>query len=724
MSETRIETFVAPLLRSNGKPILDPEGKPICWFDRFLYGGGLLKPAGLGGKPAVMLCAGPPGAGKSVLTQQIAFNRALEHIRPDLTPGIQQAHATSLVILTETKPRAVFENMTRLGFVNQASGNGSSARFGTFDELLQSGQFAMEPECTPLMVFVDASEHEYADAPTGTVSQKPTKTEKQVDRIVARIESLVLGSESGAKGRNPERSAWDKARGACERRSAPLLDPTLVIVDSLNILADVDDRHKLVHRLCKGFTGRAEFLVLILDTVDGFDLSHFEVDVVLRLDTESLDGAYLTRQVTLSKTRFQGHTLGRQFAKLLGAPWLGLQARSAGSSFGPVFADNEDALKTQIPQRANSADWVIEPNLATDPEGPRPNLKRGGFFVFPSLHYVLSVVRSGTKLVSTTPKGIPADMGRPMEYAKGEWAPCGSGPLACQPERHVSPGGSESSTAGTSRAPAAPALNWPVRGCFELAGGGIPLNRTVALVGRRGARTSYFAYQFLLDGVKNGEKTVLLSFMDAPDGVRAALSELSNAYESLAITDDNPIIIHQRPGYVAPEEWFHRVITAVGEHSPTRVALVAVDQWESGHPLLWNSPILLPTLMDFLSVHEVTSMIAAIDLNRADLSRCGLTAKASVVLSFEHRRIPWQDPPADPIPSKGTGIDWFARDVPLLVLDSRPRAHRTKLVVKAVRVGRGAPGYGRAILDFHDDGPGRGSIMRPLSPDYPEGTRV
>lgn len=712
--DTLLRTFVAPLLASGGGALSGD--RPICWLDCLLQGRGFRKPA-KHDRPLVILLVGPPGTGKSLLAQQICYNRALAFLKPEQAVGekLQRAGATSLFIATETSPAAIFDNMRELGFDNVTNREG----FYAYDELLPEGTFANPPESNdiPLMVFMDAMKI--------LPAVPPRKGRKSADEVPWKTLAARV------------RDAWNKAVQAAENDEIDY--PTLAVVDSLNILNERLSRGRAFDALFQDFmtshtvqpaiqhaeftVGRPEFLILVLDTPSASEMWEYRADAVIRLDYHKSRADYFTRELEIVKMRFQHHTLGSQLVKIFEAPAIEWTYTANGGKQRVLGTEERAAKKAE----GRSLEIL---NLNTDREGPRPNIRRGGFFVFPSLHYVLSQIRARKKLIRTEPSRpalvLAAKPKYEKERSKSRPAAFGPGPIAVAAASPASV-----LRSGWSSDEKAPALNWPVSWCYELVSGGMPLNCNVAVVGPRGARQGLFLYQFLLDGAANGERVLLLSFRDNPVAANATLARVAGATrysEILPSRDDIQAalgrieVLYQRPGYILPEEWLHRVITAVGEHSPTRCALLAVDQWEATHPLLAESSILLPTLVDFLGVHEVTSMIAGIETKGASLFRCGLTASAEVVLSIEPRLVPWSDS-VNERRSKGLLDDWFPEGVPLLHLstEAATTASRIKVIMRATRVLEGGPRYGRALLEYSATG---GLELIPLAPEFPDGARI
>lgn len=645
-----MKTFVAPLLTSDGRPIRSPSGPDICWLDEF-FGGQIAEARDLG-RPLVALLAGPPGAGKSLLVQQICYNlarRTIQELAASRNPKDQFTDlASSLIITTEVSALSLIDNMNRLGLVQGTgpAGSGPSANaFCVYQVLPDDDSLRTSTGKWPLLLLADALE----------VNGQPPSARTLIERVTARWNA-----------------AWE--------RSAIIPGvPFLVAIDSLNVLSDFQDRKQVFDALVPLFNWGPRVLLLVLDTPksgmglgEAYQACEFRADLSIRLDYDYGEDDYLGRRLEIVKTRLQGHTMGKQVAKIFPKP---------------------------------------ERN---DPEDARPSLHAGGLFVFPSLHYVLSKVRQSQKLVDANPRHASlqwasrATQGTPEQSGPGNTAP----PIGIEP----APSGDVPWTSPIAT------LNWPVQWCFELVGGGIPVHQCTALVGRRGARKSYFGYQFLLDGIKNDETTMVISFRDNPDAVRQTLDRIGFRYGWTSGLPRYPAIVYQRPGYVTAEEFMHRIIAAVGERAPTRVLVNAIDQWEAAYPLLTRSTILVQTLIEFLNSHQATSLVVGVG-DKNTRGSYGLTAKAEVVLSFEYRRLPWQLPLSKRA-SIGLVADAFPEGVPLV---EPPGGSQTqpKVVVRAERVPRGGAGFGRAVLEnISVSGRLAGLDMLPLSPEFPEGELI
>jgi len=659
-----LQTFIAPLLKSD-RTRIEHRGRPICWLDELLEGG-FNAPDDLG-RPLVILVCGPPGAGKSLLLQQLGYMRSLNGIR--LSPRDSVSWPRTVLISTEVNGKALVDNMAALGMP------------------------VLDPKTN--QVVLHHSDFTYdANFPLGNPKNLPNP-----------IPPFVI------LGVMPKSQSWEYGKLADTvpgvwRKMGSRAHPSVLIIDSLNVLSEQLERTKTRERFLHDSAKQTEkeqeterqsreelykclvsadeypqFLFVVLDTATTSSLLpsayhqfwEYTSDVIIRLDYRHSTDDYFMRHIEIIKARFQPFSLGRQLIKIFRDPLV-----------------------------------TTKKSLVQDPEGPIPNIERGGIFVFPSEHFILSKIRAGTPLLSDSeePMSPQTDDSLPSAPTVQPWGP------------------------GAKKW--ADSLPWPVEYCAEMVGGLIPRNHATALVGKRGLHKSYFGYQFLCDGIANGEHVCVLSFRDDIAGVYGTVETISKAkqYEEFGL-DLEAIkrlvhVVYQRPGYVTPQELLHRAITAVGEYQPTRVLINAVDQWEAGYPLLADSPILLPCLIDLFNTQHVTSMIVGVEDGGSSSHTRGLTAKAEVVLAFDYRELCWQrdGQKAGTRLSRGAAVDGYGRDIPMRTLDNSEVCDRIGgVVLRAVRVPHGAAGLARGVLEYDqlENGSPAGLRLVPLAPEYPVG---
>ena len=118
-----LNTFISPLLKDDRTPITR-DGRPIYWLDELLEGG-IQAPGDLQ-RPFTILLCGPPGAGKSLFLQQIAYCRGLQSLLQ--YPENPESWDRSVLISTEVMSAATAENMTALGMSESVSVNNADAR--------------------------------------------------------------------------------------------------------------------------------------------------------------------------------------------------------------------------------------------------------------------------------------------------------------------------------------------------------------------------------------------------------------------------------------------------------------------------------------------------------------------------------------------------------------------------------------------------------------------
>lgn len=656
-----LKTYVAPLLCSDRTPIWRHK-KPIFWLDE-LFDGGIRRPESLG-RPLIVLISGPPGAGKSLLMQQIAYSRGAQSVM--WSPDNPAKWHRSVIVSTEVASSALAENMESMGMANEPIDSNGTRPVWFHDYAFQEGQVAITPQSLPRPV-----------PPVVILGTSPKGQTWEYNELIQNIEG-----------------AW--------RQLGSFAIPEVLAIDSLNVLAEHLERTKerergrladsterereterevrsqdRLYKRVLAMEPSPKYFFLVLDSPAISSLlpsAHhtfweFVADVIIRLDYRHGMHDYLMRHLEIVKARFQPFALGRQLIKIFRNP--------------------------EVPK---------DRKIDIDPEGPIPNIERGGIFVFPSEHFVLSKIRSGRPLIdqrsdspAVAPRSDPA-----IESSPGAWGP-------------KKPIGSDE-------------INWPAEWCLEMVGSGVPRNMATALIGRRGLHKSYFGYQFLLDGVANGESVLLISFRDNASAIRRTLESIARAsqYGSLItpeVIDSQVHIVYQRPGYVSPQELLHRIITAVGEFQPRRALINAVDQWDAGHPLLADSAILLPTLIDFLNTQQVTSMIVGVGGADGELNANGLTSKAETVLLFEQRTMRWKRDGEHCRKSAGEAIDGYPQSVPLRILnDAKSDVARTGVVLlSAIRVPHGRAGLARGVLEYCsvDGGRPAGLKLVPLAPEYP-----
>ncbi len=191
---------------------------------------------------------------------------------------------------------------------------------------------------------------------------------------------------------------------------------------------------------------------------------------------------------------------------------------------------------------------------------------------------------------------------------------------------------------------------------FDTAIGGFPKGRCTALVGERGALKSHLAYLWLLDATsrtshtpcekssKAAKESALLVSLRDDEG--EALSRLQEIYlaeqtehnlkspEEL-IKNELLRIVHFRPGYIAPDEFLFRIWFHVKDFNPKRVVIASLEQLDALFPLCSVEPGFIPSILDVLADHDITTLAIGVSGENQPPTQYGLLPQSSLILSFD-----------------------------------------------------------------------------------------
>jgi hypothetical protein len=177
-------------------------------------------------------------------------------------------------------------------------------------------------------------------------------------------------------------------------------------------------------------------------------------------------------------------------------------------------------------------------------------------------------------------------------------------------------------------------------------GGGFPKGRCTALVGERGGLKSHFAYLWLLSATSDAhdEPALLLSLRDDE---AEALSRLDAIHKTESrggartlqsprelIANGRLRIVHYRPGYIAPDEFLFRLWFHVHDFRPKRVVIASLEQLDALFPLCSVEPVFVPSLLDVLAAHHITTVAIGVSGENQPTTQYGLLPQSSLILSF------------------------------------------------------------------------------------------
>ncbi len=207
-----------------------------------------------------------------------------------------------------------------------------------------------------------------------------------------------------------------------------------------------------------------------------------------------------------------------------------------------------------------------------------------------------------------------------------------------------------------------------IRGLNRLLGGkkdgGYPEGRCTAFIGSRGGHKSHLGYVEILSQILESKKRgsqrragLVVSLRDDEGLTRSTMEgilkhQFPRKHVSLdsLIQDGRLEIMYYPPGYITPEEFFHRLLLSIQrlKHDGSAVSLLfnSLDQLAARFPLCARERIFIPGIVHMLTAEQVTSFfVAARDSPQPDGSvqagYYGLESMAELILEFESFPIAW-----------------------------------------------------------------------------------
>jgi KaiC/GvpD/RAD55 family RecA-like ATPase len=363
--------------------------------------------------------------------------------------------------------------------------------------------------------------------------------------------------------------------------------PDVVVIDSLNTL-ELNDRRNYFEQFLNAASGKTHVVVFILDSHHPSikkDFWEYMCDFVVTTGYDTTKG-YFLRDIEIVKARYQDHVLGKQQMKI-----YSYKCESCGFKDNPTC--EFDFSKCKL-----------------DPKNMRrehPYRHEGGIFIYPSIHYYLSKYkRRGPDVEPTYVDTLPKPLNQIVQYVDEEQV-----------------------------------------GIF-------PEGRCTAFVGRRGGHKSHLGYLHLLHRlITHEESALVVSLRDDEEMTKRAMynilrQEFSkenprstiNEYELL----DRLEILYYPPGYITPEEFFHRMFMSVyrlkriAKDKKLTVLFNSVDQLAARFPLCAAEDIFIPGIIASLTGENTTSIFIAVDEPGQPEKQYGLIPMADFVLSFSRRR--------------------------------------------------------------------------------------
>jgi KaiC/GvpD/RAD55 family RecA-like ATPase len=322
---------------------------------------------------------------------------------------------------------------------------------------------------------------------------------------------------------------------------------SIIVVDSLTVFGNSVLTRLEFEALKRSLDNRNRILIFIGEQNDS--LWDRLADMVIELKSNTLFGEYFLRTINIQKARFQNHILGSHVIKIKG------KNISLTSS-----EENDSASNNKI---------------------------ESGLFIYPSLHYHLSVAIERKKRLEENQQGIQNKSDNVL-------------------------------------------LKTGFNALDEALKGGIKRGTMTAISSNISYVARGIGMSFLAEGVKNGERSLYISLQDDPDSI---IKLPANVDVGKMVLSTKLVIKSFRPGFISAEEFVDRIIQEILERpqdisdktmkeSNVRFQRVLFDdesQISLRFPLLEKAPVFLPTLMDIFKLYDMTALFLSTSISPGSL---------------------------------------------------------------------------------------------------------
>ncbi len=420
------------------------------------------------------------------------------------------------------------------------------------------------------------------------------------------------------------------------RNGVQIVAPDILVVDNLNI---VDPKKQGEHfqeflKACKA----RKLVIFILDSgAQNQEHKFWEYfcDIVVRLDSTYVQDYYV-RTIEVVKARYQAHLWGKHQLKIYGNPKYLSEPKSANPN-------NEKVQEFNIAKRR-----------------AHPYQETGGIFIYPSIHSYLSTYK---RLNSSNP----------LE------------PASTYPDKLNQ------------------ILTIPVKGKIM---GGIPKGRCTAFIGPRGGHKSHLGYLHMLHRLlsSNEEGGLIVSLREDEGVTKATLERIMRQEFNISgqinqFEIDNRLeVLYYAPGYITPEEFFHRMFISIHRlkmrNQSLTVLFNSLDQLSARFPLCAKQEIFIPGIIQALSAEDITSVCIAVNEPGQPGEQYGLLPMADLILSFSRRRFKLQDYLSH------LKASWEIEPQKEIELGAGTDVHHESIVLEVVRLAGGKRGGARGMLEL------------------------
>jgi KaiC/GvpD/RAD55 family RecA-like ATPase len=510
----------------------------LSWLDCLLHGGIHLPDES---RAVTVLLTGPPGAGKSILAHELCYRWAINENKRSLYVT-SEAHRPWLV----SKIRSFGWKKIGHVFPEHPEGDG------------RAGEGRQGKRDAPPITIVTVAD--FALTSTTTTDSHKDKQHRISKRVSFDLRELMFG---GATDENLAPGQDDPLSNEANKHH-------IAVIDSLNTIADPQDRVNNFKRLSRLADSGLQVVIIVLDsspTREVAEFWEFASDIVIRLDYRDVSdvSGYLTRSIQIVKARYQPHVWGIHQLKIY------------------------EPTTTERLAKEDEAQYISRMSRA------HPFREEGGVFIFPSIHYVLSrYKRQEYPANEPIPSGVPG-LGAVLSY---------------------------------------------------------PRSRCTALLGCRGGHKSHLGFLEVLFRIKEdkthrNERGLIVSLRDDESTTRNTLNGIlaeqwpGSEIQLEALERTGRLeIMYFPPGYITPDEFFHRILLSIHrlrQTASSHVTLLfnSLDQLSSRFPLCADERVFVPGIIQTLSAEGVSSFFVAAE-ERSQPEYYGLESMAELILKFEH----------------------------------------------------------------------------------------